>query len=441
MSGRIELPPLHRERLSNGLEIVVADRPGVPLVAVRLIVAAGSALDPGRRHGLANLVVQVARRGTARRSGTEIDERIESLGAELGCAADEDASGFGLSAPSESLAELLDVVVDVATAPVFPLKEFERVRRREVASIAHVLDEPGAVADRAMLRAAYSDHPYAHPPDGRRAHLAALRRRELVEFHERWYAPEAATLVIVGRVDVPAALALARKKLSRWRPPAAEAPPQPPAPLPVERRVVVVDKPDATQVQIRIALPALPRSTPDYFPAIVANAVFGGGFTSRLVESIRVNRGLSYGVRSRFAMSRGGGIFFVSSFTKTETAAELVEVALEESARFADSGPSADELSRAQAWLAGLHPLTLETHEQLAEKLADAWLYGFSLEEVTDYAERVHAVTAEQCIAIARSWFPLDGKGVIVGVGRARDVAKQLRAFGPVEVLPPSRVV
>ena len=441
MSERIVLPALHRERLPSGVEVLVADRPGVPLVAVRLLVAAGSALDPAPGFGLANLVVQVARRGTARRSGTEIDEEIESLGAELGCAADEDASGFGLSAPSESLSELLDVVVDVATAPAFPLREFERVRRREVASIAHVLDEPGAVADRAMLRAAYAGHPYAHPPDGRRAHLAALKRRDLIAFHDRWYAPQAATLVVVGRVDVAEVLALARRKLRRWRPRAAETPPTPPSPAPVQRRVIVVDKPDATQVQIRIALPALARSTPDYFPAIVANAVFGGGFTSRLVEEIRVNRGLSYGVRSRFGMSRGGGIFFISSFTKTETTAELVQVALDEAARFADVGPSADELARTQSWLAGLHPLSLETHEQLAEKLADAWLYGFPLEQVTDYAAGVRAVTAEQCTALARSWFPVDGRGVIVAVGRAKEVAKQLRGFGPVEVLSPARVL
>lgn len=441
MSDRIQLPPLHRERLPSGLEILVVDRPGVPLVAVRLIIAAGSALDPGRGHGLANLVVQVARRGTKRRSGTEIDEEIESLGAELGGAADEDASGFGLSAPVESLAHLLDVVVDVVTAPVFPMREFERVRRREVASIAHVLDEPGAVADRAMLRAAYVDHPYAHPPDGRRAHLAALRRRDLVAFHERWYGPGGATLVIVGRVDIAETVALARRKLSRWHPRAAEAPPVPPAPAPVRRRVVVVDKPDATQVQIRIALPALARSTPEYFPAIAANAVFGGGFTSRLVEAIRVNRGLSYGVRSRFGMSRGGGIFFISSFTKTESAAELVQVALDEAARFADAGPTPDELQRAQSWLAGLHPLSLETHEQLAEKLADAWLYGFPLAQITEYAANIRAVTPEQCTSIARSWFPVDGRGAIVAVGRARDVAKQLQPFGPVEVLPASRVI
>jgi zinc protease len=205
--------------------------------------------------------------------------------------------------------------------------------------------------------------------------------------------------------------------------------------------VVVLDKPDATQVQIRIALPALERATPDYFPAVVANGVFGGGFTSRLMEAIRVNRGLSYGVRSRFAMSRAGGLFFISSFTKTSSAAELVEVALEEARRFCDAGPTDEELQRTKSYLAGLFPLSLETHDQLAEKLADLRLHGLPVERVTEYRARVRAVTAAECLEIARRHFPLDGRGVIVAVGPAKEVAPQLERFGPIETAPAKRVV
>jgi zinc protease len=202
----------------------------------------------------------------------------------------------------------------------------------------------------------------------------------------------------------------------------------------------VVDKPDLTQTQLRIGCAALPRRTPHYFAAAVANAAFGGGFTSRLVEAVRVNRGLSYGVRSRFTMSRGAGMFHIGSFTKNETAAELVEVALEEAARFADGGPTAQELGRAQAWLAGLFPLSLETHEQVAERIAELRLYGLAPEEVTGYRERVQAVSAEACREVARAHFPL-GRGAIVAVGPARQVARSLERFGPVTVLPARRLV
>ena len=135
-----------------------------------------------------------------------------------------------------------------------------------------------------------------------RASGGATRSRTIAGGSRRRRRPSSSS----GAVDPEKALALARRRLGGWKGPRPRRPRVPGAPPPVERRVVVVDKPDATQVQVRIALPALARSTPEYFPALVANAVFGGGFTSRLMEAIRVNRGLSYGVRSRFAMSRGG---------------------------------------------------------------------------------------------------------------------------------------
>ncbi|HET9599173.1 MAG TPA: pitrilysin family protein, partial [Anaeromyxobacteraceae bacterium] len=199
--GAIRLPELHEETLPSGLRVVVAQRRGVPLVAVRVVVEAGAALDPAGGYGLAHLVAQVSRRGTARRSGPEIDDEVEALGSELGAGADEDATYFGLSAPTEHLGQLLDVVADVATGPTFPRAEWERIRRREVAGLVHVLDEPGAVADRAMVEAAYPGHPYGHPTDGRARDLTRLRRADAVAFHRRWFSPAAMRLVIVGAVD------------------------------------------------------------------------------------------------------------------------------------------------------------------------------------------------------------------------------------------------
>ena len=146
---------------------------------------------------------------------------------------------------------------------------------------------------------------------------------------------------------------------------------------------MIVDRPELTQAQVRIASAGYPRSSPDYAAGLVAGAVLGGGFTSRLMEAVRVNRGLSYGVRSRFATSRAGGLFFFSSFTKVETAGELVQVALDEVARFREGGPTEEELERTRGYLCGLYPLGLETHEQWAEKLAEVELYGLAADEVT----------------------------------------------------------
>lgn len=439
VTAPIPLPPIHRETLPSGLSIVVAERPGVPLAAVRLVLRGGSSLDPTRRSGLAHLVALAARRGTRRRTGPEIDLLVESLGAELGAGVDEDATYFGLSAPVEVLSRCMDVLADLASAPIFPAAEVQRLRRREVASLAHDLDEPGVVADRAMLEAAYGDHPYAHSPEGRSRDLGAVTRGDVTGFHRRHYRPGEGVLVVVGNVDVPETLRLARRRFGGWS--GANGPSAAlPAPAPLETAVVVVDKPDVTQTQVRVASQGFPRSSPDYFPGIVASALLGGGFTSRLMEAIRVNRGLSYGVRSRFATSAVAGLYVVSTFTKVETTAEIVEVTLDEARRFRDEGPSEEELERTRNYLCGLFPLSLETHDQLAEKLADLALYGLPEAEITEFRDRVRAVSPAQCQAVADRYFPLERR-VVVAVGPAKQIARSLERFGPVKVVPARKVI
>ncbi len=186
---RIKLPPVHRERLDNGLTLIVASRPGVPLAAARIVFRGGSSVEPGDRCGLAHMAALSARRGAGRRTGEQIDLLGESLGADVGAGVDEDATYVGLSAPVEALPRCLEVLGDVAMAPTFPAAEVGRLKRREVASLVHDLDEPGVVADRAMLQAAYGDHPYGHPPEGRARDLGRVTRAEVKAFHARHWRP------------------------------------------------------------------------------------------------------------------------------------------------------------------------------------------------------------------------------------------------------------
>ncbi|WP_242344943.1 M16 family metallopeptidase [Anaeromyxobacter terrae] len=439
MSTPIALPAIHRETLPTGLSVVVAQRPGVPLAAVRLVLRGGSSLDPARRSGLAHLVALAARRGTRRRTGPEIDLAVESLGAELGAGVDEDATYFGLSAPVEELPRCMDILADVATHPIFPPAEVKRLKRREVAALAHDLDEPSVVADRAMLSAAFGDHPYGHSPEGRVRDLTEASRGDVVGFHSRHYRPSEAILVVVGKVELGEVLALVRKRFGAWRGPEGAEPPVR-APAAPETRVVVVDKPDITQSQVRIASQGFPRKSPDYVPGIVASALLGGGFTSRLMEAIRVNRGLSYGVRSRFSTSASGGVFFISTFTKVETTGEIVQVALDETARFSDEGPTAEELERTKSYLCGLFPLSLETHDQLAEKLADLALFDLPDDDIRLFRDHVRAIGADECRLAARRYFPLERR-VVVAVGPAKAIAPALERFGPVSVVPARKMV
>jgi zinc protease len=290
------------------------------------------------------------------------------------------------------------------------------------------------VAERATLMAAYGSHPYGHPSEGRGRDVAATRRGDLTAFHARHWRPSRATLLVVGPVDADQALALAARRFGGWKgTPGGELEIGPAAPS-IPPAVVIVDRPELSQVQIRIASAGYPRGSPDHAAGLVAGAVLGGGFTSRLMEAVRVNRGLSYGVRSHFSSSRAGGLFSFSSFTKVETAGELVQVALDEIARFRDGGPTEEELARTRGYLCGLYQLSLETHEQWAEKLAAVELYGLGPDEVTGFCDRVRAVDSAACLAVARRWLPVDRR-VVVAVGPARRLKAQLARFGPVEVV------
>jgi len=439
VSSTIPLPPIHRERLENGLEVVVAERPGVPLAAARLVLRGGSSLDPAGRHGLAHLAAISARRGTRRRTGPQIDLAVESLGAELGSGVDEDASYYGISAPVEGLATCLDILADVAARPTFPAAEVARLRRREVAALAHDADEPALVADRAMLEAAYAGHPYGHAAEGRARDLSRSTRADVVRYHAEAYTPAAGLVVVVGRVRRDEVLEQVRRRFGSWKG-TGRVPVAPGTPAPPPSRVLVVDKPDVTQTQVRIASGGFPRASSDYHAGVVASALLGGGFASRLMDAIRVQRGLSYGVRSRFLTSGSGGLFAISTFTKLETTAEIVKVALDETARFADGGPTAEELDRTRAYLCGLFPLSLETHDQLAEKLADLALFSLPDDEVTHFPEKVRAVDTEAIKAAARRYFPLERR-LIVAVGPAARIAKLLEPFGPVTVIPARKIV
>ena len=262
---------------------------------------------------------------------------------------------------------------------------------------------------------------------------------DVTAFHARHFRPSASFVVAVGAVSPDEVLALVRRRFGGWKA-GPDGVVEVPPPEPPVSGVLVVDKPDVTQTQVRIASPGFPRRSPDYFPGVVSSALLGGGFTSRLMEAIRVNRGLSYGVRSRFSTSGSGGLFFISTFTKVETTGEIVQVALDETARFCDEGPGAEELDRTQSYLSGLYPLSLETHDQLAEKLADLALFGLGDDEVSAFRDRVRAVTPEQCRDIARRYFPLERR-VVVAVGPAKAITRQLERFGPVKVVPARKMV
>ncbi|HZX94152.1 MAG TPA: pitrilysin family protein [Myxococcales bacterium] len=436
----VALPPLLIEKLPSGLTLLAIQRRGLPLFHARLSLPAGACEDPKGKAGLAQFTVDLLRRGTRRRPAHDVDDLIESMGAQLAAEVSSEEAALALTVPAELREQALDALLEVALEPAFEQTEVAAARRRTVAGLQSDLDEPAAVAGRAVVTLGYGPgHPYAHPAAGFRREVETFQREDAAGFHATRYQQQGAVLAVVGQSPPEELIEVSKKKLGQWQASwpghSQRAALHFSALLPGQGlRAVVVHKPDATQAQVRIVAPGLPRTTSRYAEAVVTNTALGGGFTSLLVDAIRVDRGLSYSVNTRLYMNRRAGLSVFSSFTKNETLRELVDVALEKMSAYAKAGPAEDALEKARRYLAGLFPLGLESHEALAEQVADVLLDGLGLDHLRTYRSRIAAVKAEQAREVAAELSPARDGAQIIVVGEADIARRALNGLCPVDV-------
>ncbi len=432
--GEVKLPPVEELSLKGGLKVIVARREPIPLVSARIVLQGGSAVDPAGRFGMADFTARLLRRGTKGRTADELNDAVEFVGASLSAGASEDFSVVSFTTPAKHLEAMLEVMAELVREPTFPEGEVESARRRVLAHLANDLDDAGVVADRALNQALWGDHPYGHDVSGPARDVARFTRDDVAAFHRARWGPKVAQLVICGAVDPAKVRRPIERLFGDWSG-------GPDEPLKLEDRakaagagrVLLIDKPDQTQSQIRLGGMAIRRGGEGWIPAMVMNTLLGGGFTSRLVKEIRVKRGLSYGAGSGFDGMMHGGTFSVSSFTKTESTGELIAVARDELAKMHAKGPTEKELETARTYLAGLYPLRLETNESVAAAIAETRLFGLGEDWVSRYRERVRAVTRKEAHAAARRLLPVEAPAVVV-VGNAAKVKKHLKGLGPIEV-------
>jgi zinc protease len=266
--------------------------------------------------------------------------------------------------------------------------------------------------------------------------VKGFTREDVVRFQQAHYGPRVAMLVVVGAVSPRLVAAEAEKAFAGW----SGGPDAPVAVPPFEKvagagKVLVVDKPDQTQSQVRIGGMGFRMGHPDFFPATAMNIAVGGGFTSRLVDEIRVNRGLSYGAGSYFEAMSAGGIYAITTFTKTQSTREIIDVALGEVAKVREKGLKPKELSSAQTYLAGLYPLRTETNESIAAGIVDIRLHDLRDDWVERFRDRLRAVTLAQVKAVAKKYL-LPAPPSIVVLGKADAVRKQLKGLGTLTVAP-----
>jgi len=391
-----EFPEFDRVTLTNGLDVLVAQRTAIPLVNLTLILNAGFAADQFAQPGTAAMTMAMLDEGTAKRSALEISEELALLGAELSSGADLDTSMVSLSALRENLDDSLAIFADVVLNPVFPPNELDRLRAQYLALVRQEKTRPTSMALRVLPKLIYGEgHAYAQPltGSGTEDSIRAITRADLQQYHDTWFRPNNATLLVVGDITTAEITAKLEELFKTWEP----------ADVPVknidtvERRaqnaVYIVDKPGAEQSIIFAGEVAPPKSNPDEIAIQVMNDILGGNFSSRINMNLREDKSWSYGARSMIMDAEGQRPFLVYAPVQTDKTSESMrEILAELTAINGDRPPTEDELARAKSSKTLSLPGRWETNRAVLRSMGEIVRFGLADDYWDTYADEVNAL-------------------------------------------------
>ena len=434
-SAKITLPKAEEFKLGNGLTVQVIERHQLPLFSLTMTLRAGSVCDPVGKEGLASLASDMLMRGTKTRTAKQIADEIAFGGGAMSNSCGYVSAGFVgefLTAQGEKAFEIL---ADMVLNSTFTAEEFDKTKTRTIGSLQSRRQTPSTVANDAIREAILGDSRYAHFNGGVTATVDPLKRDEVVQFVKSHYTPDNCILVMCGDITASAIRSWTEKYFGKWSGKAALESVDAPFPAVTGTSVVIYDKKDASQTQIRIGGNGFPLNHPD-FPALeVARTVYGGTFACRLMDEIRVNRGLTYTVSYRSTSFKPGGMTFVTTFTKNATVGEVIDIILAEAVRMQTEPMPDSEMNDGASYQCGTYPLDFETNDALAGTFANMWLNGLDKSYYEDYQEKLRAVTVPQAMETAKKYFPKDNFKLVL-VGKADEIMEQAKKYGPVTVRP-----
>jgi len=401
---------------ANGITVLVLEQHFLPIVEIHALIKAGSAQDPPDKAGLANLVASLLDEGTTTRTSKQQAEQIDFVGGALEAKASEDFTTASARVLKKDIDLGFSLLADMLQHPAFHKQEFERIRTQLLGEMASDNDDPGHIAMKAFNQLVFHGHPYRWPVNGTEETLNKITLADVQTFYGREYSPPQVILTIVGDITLEQATTFVQTHFGAWKKGAATAR-NTKKPSPVERKTVQLIEKDLTQSTIVLGHGGLSRTHPDYYSVTVMNYILGaGGFSSRLMDSIRDKQGLAYGIMSHFDARLMPGSFWVNLQTKTETTNQAITSVLTEIKSIRDIPVSDQELAEAKSFLIGSFPLRFDSTAKLAHVLAQVELYGLGFEYFSEYPKWIDQVTKEDVQRAAKQY--LDPKRyalVVVG--------------------------
>lgn len=427
-SQTLHLPPHEKVILKNGLTLLLMEKHGVPIISISGIVETGASADPAGQEGLASMTAELLRKRTKSRSAQQFSAELDFIGGSFGAGAQDDYTSVNAEFLTKDLTRGLELFSDALLHPTFPKEETEKLLAQSLDAIKAAKDSPESVIFEYYKGYLLENHPYGRSDGGTEISLKKIQRESVVKFYETYYAPGNTILAVAGDFKAAEMRNKLEQVLGAWQArkvPAVTVP----APVAVKgRRLLLVNKVDATQTYFAIGNLGTAVNDPDRVTNRVVNLVFGGQFTSMLNEALRIESGLTYGAQSFFDTRKKPGPFAIFSYTRNETTAKAIDLTLHVLDTLHKEGISAEKLSSAKTYIKGQFPPAIETSTQLAQLIARNEFYGLTDDEVNQLEAKVDAVTPEMVRGAIQKHFPGDDL-VFVLIGKASEIAPAVKKY------------
>lgn len=427
--------------LSNGLNVLVWNRPELPLAAMTLVVSPGGCVEPINRSGVTALAADMLSEGAGDRDGPAFAEAVQALGGSFGADAGRESLTVGATVIARNFDAMAALFADAVARPRFNESDFNRVKGLHLENLAQMDEVPGAVASFVSARLLFGDqHPYGRRTAGEISTVEPLTLADVKAQYQALVRPDAATLLVAGAVTPEQAKATLERTLGAWKgvgqpvaPPAAAALPERTG---TGLRIYLVHRPQAVQTVIQFRMPGMAASDPRRVHGDLINVILGGSFTSRLNQNLREKNGYTYGARSGFDMGRTAGSIVASSAVKADVTGAALKEFFHELGRTAGGDITQDEATKAAKTFRADTVQGFESLSSLLGTYAGLIAAGLPLDTVAaDYAaaERLDAKALNgETIRLLQA-----ERGVLVLVGDRDLVTAQLKAMGlpkPIEV-------
>lgn len=406
---RFEPPTAQRHKLANGMALLVIENKQLPIASFVLVVpGAGSAADPAGKAGLAAYTADLLDEGAGGLTALGIAEEQDRLGATIGIGVDADAAVLSVNTLSRTLDASIDLMTKVVSAPAFDAKEVDRVRGDRQTALELRRDRPREVASVMLSGALYgADSAYGHPGAGTRDSFKGLTLADTKQFYADHWNPAAMTLIVAGDVDAKALKAKLDAGLGAWKPAGAKPIAKADAtPKPLGKRLLVVDRSGAAQSDVRVGLVGPARKDKRFFEFEVLRTALGDGFTSRLVQKLREEMGITYGASAVDDWRVQPGPFLIATAIQTpDTGRGLAEI-IKILDDLSTNELSAAELEKSKQNIIRALPAQFGSNASTAGAFANLVIQGLPDGYYAGYADAVRKVTAKQVKAAARALIP-----------------------------------